>query len=112
MNGTRSLKNILFKASAEHLVDFHTAKRTILESLNKNASATIEFRKDDEGILKEKWKEIRAHNIMYLSLGNLANINGVDIYPNKKMIDLFFYEVEATDVAYISIHGHEDNQGL
>jgi len=28
------------------------------------------------------------------------------------MIDLFFYEVEATDVAYISIHGHEDNQGL
>jgi len=109
----KELKNILFKASAEHLVDFHTAKRTILESLNKNASATIEFRKDDEGILKEKWKEIRAHNIMYLSLGNLAKINGVDIYPNKKiMIDLFFYEVEATDVAYISIHGHEDNQGL
>ena len=81
--------------------------------MNKNASATIEFRKDDEGILKEKGKEISAHNITYLSLGNLMKINGVDIYPNKKiMIDLFFFEVEATDAAYISIHEHEDNPDL
>ena len=27
-------------------------------------------------------------------------------------IDLFFFEVEATDVAYISIHEHEDDQDL
>jgi predicted nucleotidyltransferase component of viral defense system len=109
----KELEDLLFKASAEHIIDFHTAKRTILESLNKNASATIEFRKDNEGILKEKWKEIRAHNITYLSLGNLAKINGVDIYPNKKIkIDLFFFEVEAADVAYISIHEDEDDRAL
>jgi len=109
----KELKNILFKTSAEHIIDFHTTKRIILESLNKNASATIEFRKEDKGILREKGKEISAHNITYLSLGNLAKINGVDIYPNKKiMIDLFFYGVEATDVAYISIHEHEDDRTL
>jgi predicted nucleotidyltransferase component of viral defense system len=109
----KELKNLLFKASAEHLVDFQLAKKAILESLSKNVSATVEFRKDDEGVSDQKVKRIQAHAITYLSLGNLAKINGVDIYPNKKIrIDLFFFEVEATDVAYISIHEHEDDQDL
>ena len=114
----KELEDLLFKASAEHIVDFHTAKRTILESLNKNASATIEFRKDDEGTIEfrkddegmeERWKGINAHNITYLSLGNLANINGVSIHTNKKIkLDLFFFEPEVVDSAYISVYENEN----
>jgi len=105
----KELKNILFKASAEHLVDFQLAKKAILESLSKNVSATVEFRKDDEGAYKENGNEVHAHAITYLSLDNLAKIvEGVHIYPNKDIkIDLFFFEAEAVDGAYIIVYKNE-----
>jgi len=106
----KELKNLLFKASAEHLVDFQLAKKAILESLSKNVSATVEFRKDDKGTYKENGKEVHAHAITYLSLDNLAKIaEGVHIYPNKDIkIDLFFFEPGVVDGAYISIYKNGD----
>jgi len=106
----KELKNILFKASAEHLIDFQLAKKAILESLSKNVSTTVEFRKDDKGAYKENGKEVHAHVITYLSLGDLAKIvEGVHIYPNKDIkIDLFFFEAEAVDGAYIIVYKNGD----
>jgi len=101
----KELKNLLFKASAEHLVGFQLAKEAILKSESKNVSATVEFRKDDKGVYKEKGKEIQAHAITYLSLDNLAKIaEGVHIYPNKEIkIDLFFFDSESLDGAHIIV---------
>ena len=106
----KELKNLLFKVSAEHLVDFSLAKKAILDSLNKNVSATVEFRKDDKGAYKENGKEIHAHAITYLSLGDLAKVvDGLHIYPNKDIkIDLFFFEAEAVDGAYIIVKKNGD----
>jgi predicted nucleotidyltransferase component of viral defense system len=106
----KELKNLLFKASAEHLADFSVAKKAILESLSKKVSATVEFRKDDNGILDEKGKIIHAHAITYLSLGNLAKIvEKTYIHPIKNLkIDLFFFE--AADSAYINIYKNDGNK--
>jgi len=106
----KELKNLLFKVSAERLVDFQLAKKAVLESLSKNVSATVEFRKDEKSTYKEKGKEIHAHAITYLSLDDLAKIiEGVHIYPNKDIkIDLSFFEAEAADGAYIIVYKNGD----
>jgi len=106
----KELEDLLFKASAEHLVDFQIAKKAVLESLSKNVSATVEFRKDEKGTYKEKGKEIPARAITYLSLDDLAKIvEGVHIYPNKDIkIDLSFFEAEAADSAYIIVYKNGD----